>query len=447
MPIKGLTNKGVDFPLIGHIRKGSPKAKNKDGIEVMGRDLTYFRVEFDEREGDAAKKFLDRYGAQPESITIVFPFNEIDRVWDAWKEAYTAGTLIHRCDGERVWYAIDPKTSERKVVNGVTRDGEIVYCSGEAVHSYRAKNGQEKKVFCKPTGRLRVVIPELQRLAYLMVHTTSLHDIMNLSSQLEAISKMSGGRISGIPLVLRRRPVKVSTPTANGRVRLEKWMMSIEADPEWVRAKLDSMRIMALPSANGEIESVRYLPSPKQRSIVQPDSGPDWDAVEFPPDDGEDDLGDIGGFDGANEDGEQDAAPRVEQKPPVVIQSAAQQGSNGNERPYPAERLRVRLSEIAATKTGKYANAAQRGLVAGMLKMCFAGFEDADNRRHGVEKYLWGVESSRDLTDAQVLAALDWLKPQKDSGGAYTPDAMAITEAKMVLHAHLLDAGQQEMSP
>jgi hypothetical protein len=244
MPIRGLTDRPASFPEIGSVRKGAPKPE--DG-KKPGADLKHFRVEFDQREQKSAAVFAQIYGAQPAEINILFPFNEQERNFDAWREAYTAGALVHRCDGERVWYEIDPRTGERLVVNGEPLKG----CDGRAG--------------CKPVGRMKVIIPELQRLAYLVVHTTSIHDIINLSRQLEALTAINGGRLAGIPLKLRRRPADISMPGQNGkRVRREKWLLSVEADPEWVAAKVADMKRLALPE-------LAQLPAP---AVV--DQLPQW---------------------------------------------------------------------------------------------------------------------------------------------------------------------------
>ena len=225
MPIKGLTDRPAAFPEIGRIRKGAPKETNKPGA-----DLTYFRVEFDEEEKKATAVFHKTYGGTPSELNILLPFNSVDENFDAWREAYVAGGLIHRCDGERVWYEIDPKTGERLVVNGIP------------------EKACDRSAKCKPTGRLKVLIPELQRLAYLTVLTGSTHDVMNMARQLEALLQING-KLAGVPLKLRRRPVKISTPsgTDGKRARRTKSLLSIEADPEWVRHKLLSMKAAALP--------------------------------------------------------------------------------------------------------------------------------------------------------------------------------------------------------
>ena len=228
-----------------------------------GSDLTYFRVEFDEKEFEAAKTFAARFGNEPTDIVIVLPFDEISRSWEAWHETYVAGAMVHRCDRDFVQYAIDPKTGERLVVNGLDYHGNPVRCRGKA-------DG------CKPVGRLRVIVPELKRLAYLMVLTTSIHDCKNISDQLAGIASMNGGRLAGIPLVLRRRPREISTPSGEGgkRARRKKWLISIEADPEWVKAKLAKMAHDALPG-NG-FDVVPQIAPPLKTTY----DGPDWGETE-----------------------------------------------------------------------------------------------------------------------------------------------------------------------
>ena len=94
----------------------------------------------------------------------------------------------------------------------------------------------------------KVIIPELARAAFLTVHTTSVHDIDNLSQQLAAFKRLNNDVIKGIPLVLRRRPKKISIPFEDGkRTRLTKWLLSIEADPNWVKAKIGEVTSLARP--------------------------------------------------------------------------------------------------------------------------------------------------------------------------------------------------------
>ncbi len=269
MAIKGLTDRGLSFPQIGNIRKGAKKTAN-----APGADLKYFRVEFDEKEPLSSALFLDKYGSQPTEINFVFPFNEIERCWEAWLEAYTAGRMVARSDGEYFTYWLGDK-GETKVLGGVDENGAKVPHVDIVGKDYKGT-----PVKLRPVGRLRIVIPELQRLAYLVVHTTSKHDIINISEQLEGIKTINGGRLVGIPLVLRRRPRMISTPDPHDpakRDRREKWLLSIEADPEWVKAKLLEVKRAALPG-NG----LALLPGEAQPAPVEDWGDDDEDFDEYP---------------------------------------------------------------------------------------------------------------------------------------------------------------------
>lgn len=112
--------------------------------------------------------------------------------------------------------------------------------------------------------------------------------------------------------------------------------------------------------------------------------------------------------------------------------SASPKNGNGNTRPYAPDKLRTRLAEKASTYVGKEASNKQRSMLAMLLNKCFAGESDAEEKRHHVQKYLFGVESLNDTFDSLILAALDWMKATKDSGGDYLPDPLAMQEAQKV---------------
>lgn len=267
MPIKGLTDRGMGFPEIGTIRKGGAKTPT-----APGRDLTYFRVEFDEREVEAANQFRQVYGAEPKEINILLPFNEVGRNWDAWYEAYTAGRMVARADGEKYIYRVDTNSGEVIVKNG---EPFMPFKEGEVIGRYKSQGGKVEDVVCKPAGRLKVVIPELQRMVYLTVLTGSIHDIIHLSEQLEALRHINNGQLAGIPMVLRRRPKKISTPKEDGtRARYTKWMLSIEADPDWVKRMLMQFKHLALPGNN-----LALLP-PGEHDTDETEMPPDGDETE-----------------------------------------------------------------------------------------------------------------------------------------------------------------------
>jgi len=247
MPIKGLTDRGLALPEIGQIRKG---AKKDPSANRPGADLTYFRVEFAEGEEKAAAQFAQVYGQKPNAIRVILPFNEIERMWDAWKEAYTAGRMVARSDGEYVSYMLDNK-GEIVVHNWLDKNGNKMPHPQDNVAGYDYKNNPVK---FKNTGRLKVIVPDLSRAAYLTVMTTSTHDIGNISDQLGAFKELNHGQLAGIPFILRRRAKLVSMPKPDGtRVRVRKFLISIEVDPEWAKAKFGELNALALPDFDGKL--------------------------------------------------------------------------------------------------------------------------------------------------------------------------------------------------
>lgn len=416
MAIKGLTDRGLSFPEIGQIRKGAKKTGNRPG-----EDLQYFRVEFDERETKAAAEFQAVYGAQPQAIRIILPFNEIERMWDAWLEAYTAGRMIARSDGEIFTYLIDTRTNRPLVKNGIdiATGQPRPYVEDQPV-GYYSSNGKDVPIFCRPSGRLKVIIPELARAAYLTVLTTSIHDIINISEQLRAFQTLNDGQLAGIPLVLRRRPKSISTPNADGtRARRAKWLLSIEADPEWVKARLMATKKLALPG-NG----VALLP--------QGETG------EYEPD-----AGDVSGLENDHDEGEFEEGEYKDLPIPEAPEAPPSNG-NGSARPYPPETVKIKITELAAKAEaeGWVLKDGARNMLAVNLEACFAGEADSADKRHTVLKWLTGQASTKDLTNGQAMALSKWLDSKPDSGGAWMPDGMSIKEARAIHALALQSSGQ-----
>jgi len=102
-------------------------------------------------------------------------------------------------------------------------------------------------------------------------------------------------------------------------------------------------------------------------------------------------------------------------------------------RPYSPEALRAYIAELSAKHDGKTVNQKQRGLLVGKLAELFAPAGDADEKRKVLTRYLFGVDSSKELTASQVIASLEWLNLQQDSGGEYLIDSLAVSESKGVL--------------
>jgi hypothetical protein len=214
-------------------------------------------------------------------------------------------------------------------------------------------------------------------------------------------------------------------------------MVSVECDPRYMKIMLEAEGRKVLPSGGTLV-----LPAVAESQALEEDTYED-------PADGDGLPEEIDHREIPEEsDGypflipqEAESAPQPESEPPqqTII--------NGTARPYSPAVLKEKL----AAKTEKYSkNKAKpsemtRKMIAPNLEMCFSGMKNSDKIRHSVQKYLFGVDSVKDMSDAQILAARDWLDAHQDTGGQWTPDLNSIFEAQAVWTAALKEAGQIEM--
>ena len=251
MPIKRLqrTKGQPQFPNIGKLRKGGERPSSG---KAPGKDLEYFRFTSDDER--AVAMFEAAYGKEPQAINVYLPMPTTDENFSSWQEAWVAGGLQHRCDGETctIWLKPDGTYSQ-----------EPKPCPGG----------------CKEVGRLMVIIPELQRMAYVTAETHSINDIITITDNLNAIESIAG-TLTGIPFILKRVAKEISTPAGNGkRARRTKWMLSIEVDPVWAALKFDSMHRQALTVASNDVPMLV-----DSLSDIEDDAfdGVDWTTVDEP---------------------------------------------------------------------------------------------------------------------------------------------------------------------
>lgn len=102
------------------------------------------------------------------------------------------------------------------------------------------------------------------------------------------------------------------------------------------------------------------------------------------------------------------------------------------ERPFEPGKLREMLIKKAAQFVDPDIDAKTRHMTAANLELCFAGPE-AEPKRRMFTRFIFGHGSTKDLTGAQILALKSWLNVSQDSGGAWSPDAMAVKEANAAL--------------
>lgn len=99
------------------------------------------------------------------------------------------------------------------------------------------------------------------------------------------------------------------------------------------------------------------------------------------------------------------------------------------QRPLSPTDLKIALAKKARYKTGK-CSPKQRTFVAHLLDMMFG--VDTD-KRHQFQNFIFGSDTLNDAPDSMVLAILDWLDPEQDSGGNYVINRDAILEAAAVI--------------
>lgn len=254
------------FPEIGQLRKGAPKPERGPG-----RDLKYFR--FTSKLPDVAAAFMRAYGAEPRVIDrVFFPYAGILENFDAWAEAWRAGSLDHRCNGQicvlwqergRFW------TPE----------------SYAAAHGLDAPYVKACPGGCKWTGRLKVILGHrdfapVGGFSQITVLTTAKNDVINIYRQLKAITVLRGIEdLRGIPCALSRVPHMISTPPrqpGGERQRIEKWLIHVEMEPEFAGR--------ALIAAQERADPLRLLPPPPTATLALPAAGELEDEDETDPD-------------------------------------------------------------------------------------------------------------------------------------------------------------------
>ena len=263
MPIKELTH-GVQprFERLGKIRlgvrvpvidpkTGRPKTRKlPDGaVEQITRpQATGYFVVPPEVAGAIGEE-------KPKRLRIFFPFDDIDRCFDAWHKLYGFGGLKCQGDGEVVVYAVrdDGTVLSRDGVALVDfrenehtfKRGDIVPCSGFGQILYPKCAG------CRPVAHLRVMIDKIPRLGYWQITTGSKNSILNVHGALTWVKEWFG-HLRGVAFVLELREEEISCPIEDGkggrkRISQKKYILHLEPEPEWVEAFVKKAVAESLP--------------------------------------------------------------------------------------------------------------------------------------------------------------------------------------------------------
>jgi len=104
----------------------------------------------------------------------------------------------------------------------------------------------------------------------------------------------------------------------------------------------------------------------------------------------------------------------------------------------------IALTSEVAAENKKPVEQGKKGIVLSCLGWIMAP-GDVDMKRHQFLKYIFGVSSSKNLTDAQWRALGRYLNIKKESSGEYIPSDLAITKEVNSLIAALDNDGQQAL--
>lgn len=292
MSIKGLTDNVLPaFPRLGKLRKGAAQENGR-----LGKEQSFWR--FASERTDVSAAFTAAFGAQPVAITIYLPYTTVAENFTTWREEWTAGGMVHRCDGENMTIWRTP--------------------TGHYDSTPRpCPNAGQDKPACKPVGRLTVIIPELIQagyVGYVTMETHSLNDLLSIQASLLAVAEARGHNdmgLRGVPFVLRRVPELISTPGEDGkRVRRQKYLVKLEPLADWVALQLEASRKLAFGN-----EQRLALPDGRSVNTVTGEIDDITDAAD-------------------EDDGEPDSEPADDALPAVSTvtpgQQIAQAASNGN---------------------------------------------------------------------------------------------------------------------
>lgn len=232
MPIKGLTDReslAPRFPRLGKLKKGEPKKE-----KAYARDLDYFR--FATEQSEIMSAFVDAYGKAPNRLGVYLPYAKADENFDTWMEEWSAGGLVHRCDGETM-------TMHRMTDGSFSSDSEpCPYITGTRVRT-------KKKPGCQIIGRLSVILPALLHagfVGYVTLETHSNHDVRSVMSSLLETERHRPQGLQGIPFTIWRQDEKISTPDGNGgRARRKKSLVKIAPEREWIQSRISLDRAEA----------------------------------------------------------------------------------------------------------------------------------------------------------------------------------------------------------
>ena len=406
----------IAFPVVANIRKGAPKGERRPGKDLEQR----FRVVFEPGMEAYQKRFLELYGSlTPTTINAMLPFNDLSACYEISSEAYKAGMLVFKAVNGQVLVHRNPENGDYLVRNGAAQSQGVSTTYDPYAFralTYTSHDGRQVTLPIKTQTRVKLFIPEMEDFVWFLLKSTSFYDSLNIQNNMAAVQAVAraatGGNVAGVRINVFRAQQDILWNSDKGPRRIKKWLVQVKVDPDWVEKMIVRMSTNTL-NAGVEVQQ-----------LMAPTSAPDPDQDQDTSDDQviEGVVTDVDELETELEDEEQDAADVG--------------------RPYPPHVLKTRLAQRAKIHEDEGATPSQRKLVVMLLNEYFAGDDD---KRHIVQEYLFGGKSLNEATDAQILAALDWMHPEPDSGGKYLMTKDAETELSSVYPEALRVKGQQEV--
>lgn len=199
MAIPGITDRSR-LPRLGKVRLGE-KRESKSGKEYPAK-LDHFNFK------DCPEIAKLYPGECREIYPIYLPADDEDVFFPTARKAYRSSGLFCACnDGETATRVFSPNDEQGveylKQVGQEVKEGEMfdLPCPAEDCPYVSDK-------YCKPVGRLFIIIPNVPRFGVYEISTSSFNSMVNILSDTRAIRR-AVGTVANVPLALRLEPLIV----------------------------------------------------------------------------------------------------------------------------------------------------------------------------------------------------------------------------------------------
>jgi len=218
MPIKGVTDVRR-LPRVGKLHLGH---KEKKGDREYPKQDPHFVVRADDTTPmEAAQAFWEVYGEAPTELDIIFPTDDPSQWADANYKAWSRQWGL-RCkgDGETAqakWDASGNGPRPPGIESGTwaTRGTERWAYMDIPCLAEECPLQQTSPPKCKAVMNLQFILPRVEGIGIWQIDTGSWNSIHNINNNVDLIRAVTGGRVRGLPLKLRRVPKEV-TPANTG---------------------------------------------------------------------------------------------------------------------------------------------------------------------------------------------------------------------------------------